>query len=137
MCKFVLVSNGNPNHSIDPNSCIKRNKNNCFGELNKTCNVPKKIEISNISNVRVVTFWESDIIKKHKRLYYYNYLPIYSNSHHFSNFYLKLIIHNIIHILSKYVNAKNNLIDGKKCKYYQLFDTYFVYKSLNKEKCFK
>lgn len=44
MCNKVLISNDNPYHLVDPNSCLKENKDDCYGEINKTCIIPKRFK---------------------------------------------------------------------------------------------
>lgn len=134
MCKKIILSNDNPRHIVDPNACLKRNKNRCFGVLNKTCFIPKFFNKPNIVNVDIVTFWDNNIIKLNKCLYYYNNMPIYSNTNHLSLFYIKTVLRKMVKIISKYVN-KLTTINDRKCKYYLLSNTKFVYKNLNNQNC--
>lgn len=118
MCDKVLISNDNPRHSIDPNSCLSENKEDCYGNLNKTCIIPKKFKKPINNKIDVVTFWDENIINGNKCLYYYYYLPIYGDNNHLSLFYLNIIVEKVVSIISKYVKYDNNYKYLNKCHYF-------------------
>lgn len=135
MCDKVLISNDNPNHFVDPNSCLSKNKDDCYGELNKTCILPKKFSIPKNDKIEVVQFWDDNIINGKKCLYYYNYLPLYTDINHLSSFYLNYIVKKVDKIISNYVEYDYNYKHDNICPYYLMPKTKFHHKNLNKQSC--
>lgn len=136
MCSEVLISNDNPYHLVDPNSCIKENNNECYGEINKTCIMPKSFSKPNNKYIKVVTFWDKNIIKHNKCLYNYNYYPIYADSNHFSIFQLKLLARRIIIIISPYVESDKDFNYNNNCPYYHMPNSYYIFNNLKNQKCY-
>lgn len=134
-CDKVILSNDNPRHFIDPNSCLKKNKNDCYGEINRTCFIPKSISKPKSNRIDIVTFWNENIVNGKKCLYYYNYLPIYADNNHFSLFYLKIIVEKIVTIISKYVEKDKRYEYDITCPYYHIQHIKFHYNNLNQQNC--
>lgn len=134
--KNIILSNDNPYHNTDPNSCFISDKKKCFGIINKTCYIPRKFDKNELNiNIKTVTLWNDNIIEEKKCFYYNKQYPIYADDNHFSLVYLKALRENILKEMISNITRLYKFKYDSKCKYYHLPSMKYNFPNLDNEKC--